>query len=146
MRTPAMTTERFFSPPANAAPVRQRETVLVVGDAAAAHILLDGGIHCVSVASRRDALEACARHAPQLAIVSFAVVRLGLTAAQLIDAGAHQVVAVLEGPSAVNSLTAFRAGFELCLYAPVVPKDIERLRTRWSVLQAPARDPFGDLP
>jgi DNA-binding response OmpR family regulator len=124
----------------------QREVVLVVGSAATTEALRRGGIDCVSVTTRRDALEACARHSPQLAIVSFFIVRLGLTASQLVDAGAHQAIAVLDGPSAIDSLAAYRAGFDLCLHAPVVPRDIERMRTHWTVRRAVARHAIAELP
>ena len=87
-------------------------------------------VTCLKATSRHDSLHACARHTPQLAFIGFSLIQLGLTAEQLCAAGARQAVAVLAGPNALQSLKAFRAGFELCLYAPVNAADLESLRER----------------
>ena len=86
-----------------------------------------GGIQCVTTNSRREALELCARCTPDLVIVSFEVLGLGLTADLLTHAGARQTAVVLDGLSSVRALQAYRSGFEHCLSAPLQPRDVERL-------------------
>ena len=112
----------------------------------AAQALSGTNAACVTATSRHEALYACSRHAPQVAFVGFSLIQLGLTAEQLCTAGAHQAVAVLPGPNALQSLKAFRAGFELCLYTPITAADLASLRVRGTAYRMMRKDSLAEFP
>ena len=112
----------------------------------AAHALRGTSATCIAATSRHEALYACSRHAPQVAFIGFSLIQLGITAEQLCAAGAHQAVAVLGGPNALQSLKAFRAGFELCLYAPVTAADLASLRVRGTAYRMMRKGSLAEFP
>lgn len=105
------------------------------------------GVPCVTATSRRELLQVCSRFSPELVIVSFAMVQLGLTAPQIIEAGGHHAAVALDRLSSLHSLQAYRAGFEDCLALPLEPADIKRLRDVARARIFAARRPSAaDLP